>query len=206
VPDSEDVMARTTPHKQDNGQDHSHKAMAARMHRDNDHEHGSAPAGHRPDPIRDDRSFADRNDYGGYRSDDQSGHRRGYDASNDGRDYRMSNRREDRDDNHRYVGDDDSDYRSRPGYENTRDNDDGGRNYGVSDRQGDRRLENGRPPWHGASLREPDRSEVNDRQNGWQNGPRVETRNNDQERDSWRSDDGGYGDHYSGRQTTRNGK
>ena len=204
-------MSRPTssipPHKQDNGQDHNHKAMAARMHRDNDHEHGSALADRQPDHQRDDRSHADRNDRGGFRSDDNSGHHRGYDAGNDGRDYRMSNRREDRDDNHRYVGDDDSDYRNRPGYGGPRDNDDGLRNFGVSDRQSDQR-----PPRPDASREPPANHQpaqgvdLNDRQNGWQNGPRVDAPNNDRERDSWRSDDRGYGDHYNSRQTTHNDK
>ena len=47
---------------------------------------------------------------------------------------------------------------------------------------------------------------LNDQQNGWQNGPRVDTPNNDRERDSWRSDEKGYGDHYTGRQKTTDEK
>ena len=193
------------PHKQDNGQDHSHQAKSQRMHRDNDHEHGSAAAGRDPDHRRDERQYADRNDTGGYRSDDDNGRHRSYDSRNG--DYQRSNQREDRDDNGRYVSDDDSDYRNRSGYGAACDNDDGRRAQGVSGDTDQRRpwTDASRQPAHKLAPQKVTAPNValNDRQNGWQNGPRVDSPNNDRERESWRSDDTGYGDHYNGRQTTR---
>jgi len=164
--------------------------MAARMHRDNDHEHGSAVAGRDPDHRRDDRQYADRNDTGGYRSDDNHNRRHAYDSRNG--DYRPSNQREDRDDNGRYVSDDDSDYRDRSGYGGARDNDDGRRaqglskDLGLSKDQGVSGDADQRRPWTGASRQPAPNEALNDRQNGWQNGPRIDSRNNDRERDSWR--------------------
>jgi len=169
-------------------QDRNNKALASRMVRDRyDNDRSTAEAkqyrGH--DDASRHGGYADRDDAGRFRSDDQSGRRRAYDSRAEDRDYHMSNRREDIDDARRYYADDDNDYRDRPGF-GDRGEDDGRRAYSLSAGE-DRRAP--RERWHGAAQRAPYRPDLNDRQNGWQNGPRVESENDDRRRNSWRDQD-----------------